>query len=258
MLEIVYSQVPQTSDELYHWKYLKRYKENGKWRYVYDTKLLKSNVGSSINKLSQKVTSAVGVASNKMARVYDKTFTNNIYATNNWNYDEKIKQVEKTKEWQDIVARKDPEYCVLNKDGTYTYKIDDYLVKKKHQGLDMLDDIASGRPVTTNDMSVDTLVAGAQDYIEAGIAYIAVRAKILMTAMKYRQGSYKDDIDNGKSKVDDGIKAINKILSTYSNTDNLNVNDILSNPEVKKIISGYDSSQLTEVKKEIEKSLRNK
>lgn len=32
-------------DELYHWKYIKRYKKNGKWRYVYDKKKLKEDLG---------------------------------------------------------------------------------------------------------------------------------------------------------------------------------------------------------------------
>lgn len=33
-----YRTLRHSSDELYHWKYTKRYRKNGKWYYVYDTK----------------------------------------------------------------------------------------------------------------------------------------------------------------------------------------------------------------------------
>lgn len=197
------------TDELCHWKYLKRYKVKGKWRYVYDTKTALNDLSKTVNSASKKITSTVSDTFDKVDKAYDKVFRNNIYATNSRNYQSKIKQVEQTKEWKDIVSRKDPEYCVKNADGTYTYKIDDYLVKKKHQTLDMLDDIANGRPVTTNDMSVDTIVACANDYLQAGFSYIAIRAKILMTAIKWHQGSYDDDVERG-------INTINSITKAYS------------------------------------------
>ena len=33
------------ADELYHWKYIKRVKKNGKWRYYYDKDQLKDDLG---------------------------------------------------------------------------------------------------------------------------------------------------------------------------------------------------------------------
>lgn len=34
-----------TDDELYHWKYIKKVKKNGKWRYYYDMDELKDDLG---------------------------------------------------------------------------------------------------------------------------------------------------------------------------------------------------------------------
>lgn len=40
------------SDEMYHWKYIKREKVNGKWRYYYNTKGLKNELNDYKNALS--------------------------------------------------------------------------------------------------------------------------------------------------------------------------------------------------------------
>lgn len=46
-------------DELMHWKYIKRKKVNGKWRYWYDYKSLKKDVKSTFNKFTKKTTRLV-------------------------------------------------------------------------------------------------------------------------------------------------------------------------------------------------------
>ena len=47
------------SDELMHWKYFKREKVNGKWRYWYDIDSLKKDLKSAVNKVTNKSRSIV-------------------------------------------------------------------------------------------------------------------------------------------------------------------------------------------------------
>ena len=41
-----YAFVPIVGKELYHWKYLKKYRKNGKWRYVYADKKTHDKIDS--------------------------------------------------------------------------------------------------------------------------------------------------------------------------------------------------------------------
>lgn len=57
--ELYHSDDILSEDELMHWKYIKREKVNGKWRYWYDYKSLKKDVKSSLNKLTTRTTKLV-------------------------------------------------------------------------------------------------------------------------------------------------------------------------------------------------------
>ena len=46
-----YNNTIYPDDELYHWKYIRKYKKNGKWRYVYpnDKYGIKEKISTKIN-----------------------------------------------------------------------------------------------------------------------------------------------------------------------------------------------------------------
>lgn len=218
-------------DYLVHkWKYIDKFKtKNGKWRYIYPNDIVKG--------IANKANQVYG----KINKTYNKIFKDNIYAINSSNRKDKIAKVWQTKEWQDIVRRKDPEYVKQNKDGSYTYDIDSYILNKKHPILDMLNDVINGRNISVNNVDMSTFVASANDYIEAGLAYIGLRSTILTTAMKVRQGTYDDKLDDAKKVFDTGIKVANQ---TTNNT-NEYMNKLVSSPEIQN------------AKAELEKKLKN-
>lgn len=204
-------------------KYIDKYKSKlGNWVYVYKEKAKKA-----IKSAPQNITNKLDKAYNKLSETYDKTFKNNIYTTNQWNYDSKVKRVSQTKEWQDIVKSKNPEYVKKDKDGNYVYDIDSYLVKKKHPVIDIIDDMINGRQLSTNDISLDTIMAGADDYVQAGMAYVGIRAKALETAFKYRQGSYGDEQASIEDTIRNGAKLVNKLAEAYDENED-SIDEILS------------------------------
>lgn len=112
------------------------------------------------------------------------------------NYDKKIQEIAKSKEWQDIVRRQDPEYVRKNADGTVTYLLDDYLVKKKHPELDIIDDLGTGRKISLNKIDKQTLIAGGKDYITSAQQLLGIAAKVLTEKFKLSQGTYNKQINN--------------------------------------------------------------
>lgn len=154
--------------DLTHWKYIKRVKKNGKWRYYYDKR-------------------------------------KNMYDVSSRDYDTKMKQIAKSKEWQDIVSRNDPEYVKTLEDGSKKYLIDDYLVKKKHPELDVISDLGAGRKVSLNEMNVGTFIAGAKDYIKSAQQMIGVVSTALTEKFKLQQGSYDKQINSSTKQVNDTI-----------------------------------------------------
>ena len=83
-----------------------------------------------------------------------------------------------------------------NKDGTTTYLIDDYLVKKKHPELDVIDDLGAGRKVSLNKVDKQTLIAGGKDYIKSAQQVVGIAAKVLTEKFKVSQGTYNDEINS--------------------------------------------------------------
>ena len=204
-------------------KYIDKYKSKlGNWVYVY-----KEKAKNAVKAAPKKITSTLNKAYNKFNETYDKTFKNNVYTTNQWNYDSKVEKVKKTKEWQDIVKSKNPEYVKKDKNGNYVYDIDSYMVKKKHPVIDIIDDMINNRPLSINDVSVDTILAGADDYLQAGMAYVGVRAKALETAFKYRQGSYKDEQASIEDTIRNGAKLVNKLAEEYDENED-SIDEILN------------------------------
>lgn len=192
-------------------KYIDKYLSKAKnWVYVYADK-----AKQGFKQAQTKTMNTLNKAYDKANEVYNKTFNKNLYTTNKWNYDTKIKKVEQTKEWQDIVKSKNPEYVKKNKDGTYSYNIDDYLMKKKHPVLDIIDDMINGRELSTNEITLDSLVAGADDYVQFGMAYVGLRAKIFSEGIKYRQGSYKDEEQDIYNTIEQGSKLVKDLAKTY-------------------------------------------
>lgn len=245
------------TDELRHWKYVKKEKINGKWKYWYDLESYKQDmkkikedakntqytsydkVADVSSGLKQKLKNYIQDAKNKVDAMIDKSinsvkdaaketinaipeqankvvdkalpaankaikdankqlgeyFDKNIYTTNASNIDAKKAKIMKTKEWQDIVKREDPEYVKKNADGTKTYLIDDYMVKKKHVGLDIIDDIGNGRDITINKLEKDSLLAGAKDYVDSAVMMVGIVSKALATKFKFSQGSYGDSAE---------------------------------------------------------------
>lgn len=194
-------------------KYVDKYLSKAKnWVYVYADKAKKG-----FKQAQAKTMDAANKLYNKANETYNKTFAKNLYTTNKWNYDSKVKKVEQTKEWQNIVKSKNSEYVKKNKDGTYSYNIDDYLMKKKHPVLDVIDDMINGRPLSTNEITLDSLVAGADDYVQFGMAYVGLRAKILSEGIKYSQGSYKDEEQDIYNTIEQGSKLVKDLAKTYEN-----------------------------------------
>ena len=176
-------QKKEPNSELTHWKYIKKEKKNGKTRYYYD----------------------------KPSNMYDVSPSD---------YDSKIKQIENSQEWQDIVKRNDPEYVKTMEDGSKKYLIDDYLVKKKHPELDVIDDLGSGRKISINKMEVGSFIAGAKDYIKSAQQMIGIVAKALTEKFKLQQGTYKNEIDTSKKTVNDtinrGAAFVSLVFQSYS------------------------------------------
>ena len=204
-------------------KYIDKFKNKvGDWVYVYKDKAKKA-----LKSAPKKISEFANKAYNKASEVYDKTVKNNIYAMNQWNYDKKVNKVKQTKEWQDIVRRKDPEYVKKDKNGNTVYDIDGYILKKKHPVLDIIDDVYNGRDISINDISLDTIIAGADDYIQAGMAYIGLRAKALETGFKYRQGTYNDEQIDIENTIMNGAKLVNQLSKAYEENEDA-LNDILN------------------------------
>lgn len=188
---------------------------NGLYRYFYDAKeYLAYMQGKAKDIYAHKeeiLQDKINQGVSKLEALYNKLDKENKYMTDDYNYDKKIQQVAKTKEWQDIVKRKDPEYVYKDKEGKTVYDIDSYLTKKKHPGLDVADDIVMGRKVTMNKLDKQAAVAGAADYAKTYVALAALGTKFMLEKFKFSQGSYKEEkqaaIDYAVQNKDKVIKA---------------------------------------------------
>ena len=208
-------------------KYIDKYKSKaGNWVYVYKEKAknavnnFASSISKNFSKAQNKTVNFLNKSYDKINKTYSKISKNNPYMMNKFNYNKKKELVQKTKEWQDIVKSKNPEYVKKDKDGNTVYDIDNYIMKKKHVVLDILDYVANGREITTNAITPESIIAGADDYVQAGVCYVALRAKILAEAFKYRQGSYNDKEEEIEKLVSNGYKMANQLVEEYDKSVN--------------------------------------
>ena len=165
--------------DLCHFKYIKKVKKNGKWRYYYDR-------------------------------------DTNPYDTNSYDYEKKIKEIENTQEWKDIVARNDPYYVVTDKNGNKKYLIGDYLVDKKHPELKALRDLSEGKKIKIHKITEGSVAAGLNDYVRSAQNLIGIGATFLREKFKFSQGSYSKDIENAENSVKRGASFVSDVLKIAS------------------------------------------
>ncbi len=256
-------------DELMHWKYVKREKlPNGKWRYYYDKEQAKSDLKKAADKVADRVITKANQSTERINNAVDKAKTalgkwydnrTNIYDVNRKNYTEKLAQIKDSKEWKDIVARKDSEYVKKDKDGNVSYDVDKYLVDKKHPVLDAIGDIVVGREVKINEITKDSVVAGLKDYanttLEIGMLGLTFLTNGLTKKFKYSQGSYDEDVENllataelGAAYVDSVVSEANTATSRVSNGDSIDdvISDVLAGT-VTKVASKVDKDDVAKV-----------
>ena len=169
---------------LSHWKYIKRKRVNGKWKYYY-------NPGK--------------------------------YEVNKKNYEKKKYELTREKEWQDIVKRKDPEYVYTNSNGETVEDFDKYLLNKKHPIIDALTDIDAGRKVSILKQDKDTAYAGIKDYIDMGINRVKRTINLIGTlsvgyltvTFKNQQGSYESKKEEIRDKINTEKEMINEGAKIY-------------------------------------------
>lgn len=188
----------------------------------------------TVNEAATGITSAANKAVSAVKKIVDKIYDdpNNIYDTTPKSYEKKIAEVKKTKEWQDIVARKDPEYVKKDEQGNTKYLIDDYLVKKKHPVLDVVDDIANGRKITVNKITAKSTVASikqtAYSTVAVGAMVATVATKALTEKFKLSQGSYGDQSKALQKQINNGKKFLESASVVTSSVNESNVNDVAS------------------------------
>ena len=140
-------------DELMHWKYIKREKVNGKWRYWYDYKSLKNDVKSALNKLTTKTNKFVS-SGKKTLQKYKKT---SIKST--------IKKVsDGVKDFVESVKKRVFKYVakVPTDNGTYRYFYSDEAYQAYLKGKNTADKLLDKN---LNQTAVDTAKANAKTIV---------------------------------------------------------------------------------------------
>ncbi len=192
------------------------------------------------DKVIQKSTKVANDVGKKVMKNVNDYYEKNIYETGSHNIDAKKKEIEKTAEWQKIVKEENPEYVKKNADGSKEYLIDDYLVKKKHPTLDVIDDLGNGREISVNQIDADALAAGAKDYVDTAVQMLGLVSYGLKTKFKLSQGSYKEELKAASETIENGAKYCNDIYeeskTTYKDLEK-NAGNIPANVDVKALES---------------------
>ena len=168
-------------------------------------------VAAATDKVVQKSTKVANDVGKKVMKNVNDYYEKNIYETGAHDIDAKKKEIEKTAEWQKIVKEENPEYVKKNADGSKEYLIDDYLVKKKHPTLDVIDDLGNGREISVNQIDADALAAGAKDYVDTAVQMLGLVSYGLKTKFKLSQGSYKEELKAASETIENGAKYCNDI-----------------------------------------------
>ena len=192
------------------------------------------------DKVVQKSTKVANDVGKKVMKNVNDYYEKNIYETGSHNIDAKKKEIEKTAEWQKIVKEENPEYVKKNADGSKEYLIDDYLVKKKHPTLDVIDDLGNGREISVNQIDADALAAGAKDYVDTAVQMLGLVSYGLKTKFKLSQGSYKEELKAASETIENGAKYCNDIYeeskTAYKDLEK-NAGNIPANVDVKALES---------------------
>lgn len=192
------------------------------------------------DKVVQKSTKVANDVGKKVMKNVNDYYEKNIYETGSHDIDAKKKEIEKTAEWQKIVKEENPEYVKKNADGSKEYLIDDYLVKKKHPTLDVIDDFGNGREISVNQIDADALAAGAKDYVDTAVQMLGLVSYGLKTKFKLSQGSYKEELKAASETIENGAKYCNDIYeeskTTYKDLEK-NAGNIPANVDVKALES---------------------
>ena len=192
------------------------------------------------DKVVQKSTKVANDIGKKVMKNVNDYYEKNIYETGSHNIDAKKKEIEKTAEWQKIAKEENPEYVKKNADGSKEYLIDDYLVKKKHPTLDVIDDLGNGREISVNQIDADALAAGAKDYVDTAVQMLGLVSYGLKTKFKLSQGSYKEELKAASETIENGAKYCNDIYeeskTTYKDLEK-NAGNIPANVDVKALES---------------------
>ena len=195
---------------------------------------------NAADKVVQKSTKVANDVGKKVMKNVNDYYEKNIYETGSHNIDAKKKEIEKTAEWQKIVKEENPEYVKKNADGSKEYLIDDYLVKKKHPTLDVIDDLGNGREISVNQIDADALAAGAKDYVDTAVQMLGLVSYGLKTKFKLSQGSYKEELKAASETIENGAKYCNNIYeeskTTYKDLEK-NAGNIPANVDVKALES---------------------
>lgn len=197
-------------------------------------------VAAATDKVVQKSTKVANEVGKKVMKNVNDYYEKNIYETGSHNIDAKKKEIEKTAEWQKIVKEENPEYVKKNADGSKEYLIDDYLVKKKHPTLDVIDDLGNGREISVNQIDADALAAGAKDYVDTAVQMLGLVSYGLKTKFKLSQGSYKEELKAASETIENGAKYCNDIYeeskTAYKDLEK-NAGNIPANVDVKALES---------------------
>ena len=197
-------------------------------------------VAAATDKVVQKSTKVANEVGKKVMKNVNDYYEKDIYETGPHNIDAKKKEIEKTAEWQKIVKEENPEYVKKNADGSKEYLIDDYLVKKKHPTLDVIDDLGNGREISVNQIDADALAAGAKDYVDTAVQMLGLVSYGLKTKFKLSQGSYKEELKAASETIENGAKYCNDIYeeskTTYKDLEK-NAGNIPANVDVKALES---------------------
>lgn len=175
-------------------------------------------VAAATDKVVQKSTKVANEVGKKVMKNVNDYYEKNVYETGPHNIDAKKKEIEKTAEWQKIVKEENPEYVKKNADGSKEYLIDDYLVKKKHPTLDVIDDLGNGREISVNQIDADALAAGAKDYVDTAVQMLGLVSYGLKTKFKLSQGSYKEELKAASETIENGAKYCNDIYEVSKTT----------------------------------------
>lgn len=180
--------------------------KRGEYRYFYDKgeyqAYLDAKKAGDKRNIFQKAKDGLMDIVSAPKRALDFVKGEGVYDTHSGNYDRKKAEIMKTKEWRDIVKRKDPEYTRYNqKTGKLEYDFDKYLMNKKHPMMDALYDLDAGRKISLLDQNAETFLAGAKDYIRMGIKsaqfMLQVGVGFLTYRLKKTQGTSNEDIVRG-------------------------------------------------------------